>query len=109
METMMKIINALSALTAALQEFTEQTTNGYLGTFEEIYNPEKDKPQEETQEPDAPVIDRISVRAKLSTLTRNGYSDAVKELLRNHGADRLSAVPDEELPALMKEAELIGA
>ena len=42
METMVKIINALSALTAALQEFTEQTTNGYINTFEEIYNPEKD-------------------------------------------------------------------
>ena len=36
MEPMMKIINALAALTAALQEFTAQTTEGYINTFEEI-------------------------------------------------------------------------
>ena len=45
MEPMMKIINALAALTAALQEYTAQTTEGYINTFEEIYDPEKDEPQ----------------------------------------------------------------
>lgn len=34
MEPIMKVINALSALTAALQELTEQTTDNYLNTFE---------------------------------------------------------------------------
>lgn len=32
MEPIMKVINALSALTAALQEMTEQTTDNYLNT-----------------------------------------------------------------------------
>ena len=51
---------------------------------------------------------RADVRAKLAELTRLGFSDAVIELLQKHGAERFSAVADEELPALMKEAETIG-
>lgn len=53
-------------------------------------------------------IDRSEVRAKLAELTRLGFSDEVRELLQKHGAERLSAVPDTELPALLKEAEAIG-
>ena len=55
-----------------------------------------------------PPITRADVRAKLAELTRLGFSDAVKELLQKHGAERFSAVADTELPALMKEAETIG-
>ena len=45
MDPMMELVNALNALTAALQKFSSQTTNAYLDTFEEIYDPEKDEPQ----------------------------------------------------------------
>ena len=44
MDPMMELVNALNALTAALQKFSSQTTNAYLDTFEEIYDPEKDEP-----------------------------------------------------------------
>lgn len=37
MDPMMELVNALNALTAALQKFTSQTTNAYLATFEEIW------------------------------------------------------------------------
>ena len=33
MDPMMELVNALNALTAALQKFTSQTTNAYLDTF----------------------------------------------------------------------------
>jgi hypothetical protein len=48
MDPMMKVINALSDLVSALQELKQQATDGFLNTFEEIYNPEKDEHKEET-------------------------------------------------------------
>ena len=36
MDPMMELVNALNALTAALQKFSSQTTNAYLDTFEEM-------------------------------------------------------------------------
>lgn len=59
MEPIMKVINALSALTAALQEMTEQTTDNYLNTFETIYDPEKDKPVAE-EKPTPQTVDSYS-------------------------------------------------
>lgn len=109
MELMFEVINALNALTAALTKLTEQTTLKELDTFEEIYTPpEMQEQAEPTQEEAEPPITRADVRAKLADLTRQGFSDAVKELLQKHGAERFSAVADEELPALMKEAEAVG-
>ena len=46
---------------------------------------------------------------ELAELTRLGFSDEVKALLKKHGAERLSAVDDAEFPALMKEAEALGS
>lgn len=109
MEPMFEVINALNTLTAALTKLTEQTTQKELDTFEEIYTPPEIQEQAElTQEEAEPTITRADVRAKLAELTRQGFSDAVKELLKKHGAERFSAVVDEDLPALMKEAETIG-
>lgn len=107
MEPMFEVVNALNALTAALTKLTEQTTQKELDTFEEIYTPpEMQEQAEPTQE--EPPITRADVRAKLAELTRQGFSDAVKELLQKHGAERFSAIADEDLPALMKEAEAVG-
>lgn len=63
MDPMMELVNALNALTAALQKFTSQTTNAYLDTFEEIYDPEKD----ELQAAEAPKNSRHrSMKKRLS-------------------------------------------
>lgn len=53
-------------------------------------------------------IDRPTVKAKLAELMKQGLSAEVKELLQSHGAERFSEIQDEDLPALMKEAEAIG-
>ena len=90
MEPIMQLINTLNALNAAMQKLTEKMTSEYISTFEEICTGSE-------------------VRAKLAELTRLGFSDEVKALLQKHGAERLSAVDDAELPALMKEAEALGS
>ncbi|MCM1508464.1 MAG: rRNA biogenesis protein rrp5 [Ruminococcus flavefaciens] len=111
MEPMMKIINALSALTAALQEYTAQTTEKYLDTFEEIYNPETDEPQEtaakEQLEPEPQTVTFIELRSRLSEISRSGHTAEVKELLRKFGADKLSVVAESDYAALLTEAEVL--
>lgn len=111
METMMKIINALSALTAALQEFTAQTTEGYLNTFETIYDPEKDEPQEVTAKeqptPEQQTVTFVELRSRLSEISRNGHTAGVKELLQKYGADKLSDVAESDYTALLAEAEVL--
>ena len=111
METMMKIINALSALTAALQEFTAQTTEGYLNTFETIYVPEKDEPQETTAKeqaaPEQQTVTFVELRSRLSEISRNGHTAEVKELLSKFGADKLSDVAKSDYTALLAEAEVL--
>lgn len=96
--------DSLEALAQAL------ATNeiGKLEDYEEIYNPEKEEPQTEEQPVPVPTIDRPTVKAKLAELMKQGLSAEVKELLQSHGAERFSEIQDEDLPALMKEAEAIG-
>lgn len=111
METIMKIINALSALTAALQEFTAQTTEGYLNTFETIYDPEKDEPQETTAKeqtaPEQQTVTFVELRSRLSEISRNGHTAEVKEILSKFGADKLSDVAESDYTALLAEAEVL--
>ena len=106
MEPMMKIINALSALTAALQEFTEQTTNGYINTFEEIYNPEKDDaPPTEQPAPETKAVTFVELRSRLAEISRAGHTAEIKELIAKFGAEKLSDVAETDYAALLTEAE----
>ena len=103
---LLDIISDVRSLGDSLQAYADALTAsdkiGDLNDYEEIYTPPK------MQEQPEPVQAEPAVRAKLAELTRLGFSDAVKELLQQHGAERFSAVDDAELPALMKEAETIG-
>ena len=102
---LLDIISDVRSLGDSLQAYADALTTsdkiGDLNDYEEIYTPPEMQPEPVQAEP--PIT-----RAKLAELTRLGFSDAVKELLQKHGAERFSAVADTELPALMKEAETIG-
>ena len=45
------------------------------------------------------------VRAVLAAKSRDGYTEGVRELLKKHGARKLSEVPREEYKTLIAEAE----
>ena len=49
------------------------------------------------------------IRAILAAKSRAGFTAEVKELLKSHGADRLSEIDPKEYPALAKEAEVLDA
>ena len=103
METMVKIINALSALTAALQEYTAQTTDGYLATFEPIYEPTEEELQEIAPK-DEPVT-FVQLRGRLSEISRSGHTAEVKELIAKYGAEKLSDIAESDYAAVLAEAE----
>lgn len=110
MDVTMELVNALNALTAALQKFTAQTTDNYVNSFEEIYNPETDDaPVAEQQSTPATTVTIEEVRAVLSELSRAGKTAQVKELLKKHGGEKLSAVDPAEYPALLQEAGGLNA
>ena len=109
MEPMMKIINALAALTAALQEYTAQTTDGYLATFETIYEPTEEELQEiAPKEPPAPKdepVTFVQLRSRLSVLCRSGHTQEIKALIAKYGAEKLSDIAESDYAAVLAEAE----
>jgi hypothetical protein len=49
-----------------------------------------------------------TVRALLAEKSRAGHTTKVRELLKNHGAEKLSEINPSEYPALLAEAEELG-
>ena len=112
MDPMMELVNALNALTAALQKFTSQTTNAYLDTFEEIYNPEKDEPQaaeapkeQPTPKQEEATVTFVQFRSRLSEISRVGHTQEVKELIAKYSASKLSDIAESDYAAVLAEAE----
>lgn len=85
------IINAADAIRDAFSREDEQVSD----------------PQE-TEQRAACNYSLEDVRAVLLQKTRAGFKDAVKELLRAHGAERLPDIDPSEYSAIMSEAEEIG-
>ena len=110
MDPMMELVNALNALTAALQKFSSQTTNAYLDTFEEIYDPDKDEPQateapKEQPTPEQQTVTFVQLRSRLSEISRSGKTAEVKELIAKYGASKLSDIAESDYAAVLAEAE----
>lgn len=112
MDPIMELVNALNALTAALQKFTSQTTNAYLDTFEEIYDPEKDEPQaaeapkeQPTPKQEGATVTFVQLRSHLSEISRSGHTAEVKELIAKYGAEKLSDIAESDYAAVLAEAE----
>ena len=112
MDPMMELVNALNALTAALQKFSSQTTNAYLDTFEEIYDPDKDEPQaaeapkeQPTSKNEEATVTFVQLRSRLSEISRSGKTAEVKELIAKYGASKLSDIAESDYAAVLAEAE----
>ncbi len=112
MDPMMELVNALNALTAALQKFSSQTTNAYLDTFEEIYDPDKDEPQaaeapkeQPTPKQEEATVTFVQLRSRLSEISRSGHTQEVKELIAKYGAEKLSDLAESDYAAVLAEAE----
>lgn len=85
-----------------------------IGISEELTELEKQpikKSAAKMKEPEPPAKKELTleeVRAVLADKSRAGFTEQVKELLKKHGADKLSAVDPAEYKALLADAEVIG-
>ena len=62
----------------------------------------------EDTEPSQPAIKLETLRAKLGTISRAGYTDQIRDLLHKHGATHLSKVDPQDYETLLKEAEAMA-
>ena len=63
------------------------------------------------KDPEPPAEKELTleeVRAVLADKSRAGFTEQVKELLKKHGADKLSAIDPAEYKALLADAEVLG-
>ena len=60
-----------------------------------------------TDEAPAPILEEV--RTALAELSRNGLTAEVREHIKKHGADRLSALNLAKYGAVLKEAESLGS
>lgn len=63
---------------------------------------------EEQETPVEKIPTLEDVRAVLADKSRAGFTEQVRELLKKHGADKLSAVDPAEYKALLADAEVLG-
>lgn len=101
-------MSKMSELSAVLDALIEcgKTLTKTAEQFRSLYS--AGKPLQKPEEP-APAknVSLEEVRAVLAEKSRAGKTAAVKELLRKHGADKLSDIDPAEFPELLKEAEVL--
>jgi hypothetical protein len=88
-EAIHQVILALRALTDSLTALNEEPTP---------------KPQVENQ---APTYSLEDVRAVLAEISRSGKREAVQQLLREFGVQKLSELDSARYPVLLEAAEAI--
>ncbi len=70
------------------------------------------KPTEESPEPPKPAETKtfsfIEVRKAFAAKAHAGCTEQIRALLRRYGADKLSAVKEEDYPKLMNDLEAIS-
>lgn len=80
------------------------------GIFEDTESSVKEtkKLTESKVENPEPQITLEQVRAVLAEKSNEGYTAQVRELLKKHGADRLSSIDPLEYASLLADAEVLG-
>lgn len=86
-----------------------ETTKESISEEAPKQEPVQDVPttKEAPTEPAAPVYEMSDVRKILADKSRKGYTDKVKAILEAHGVKKLSALPESEYAAVVKEAEAL--
>ena len=70
--------------------------------------PEPVPPPEEVVEAPAQVYTFAEVRKAFAAKSHAGYTDQIRDLIARYGADKLSAIGEENYPALMADLEAIA-
>ena len=102
MDNVMQLVNALNAVAQAIDRLSQKDAEKVIEIFEPVCDAEPAKPEPVKE------VSLAEVRTVLAEKSRAGFKAEVKELLKKHGADKMSDIPTSEYEALLKEAELLG-
>jgi len=107
-DTAVQVVRDLRIATKALYDATNAIT-AYLGVSVEqlkLNTPAEPVKAETAPEPTAPETPTLEqVRGILADKSRNGHTEAVREILLKHGGSKLSELPPDCYPELLKDAE----
>jgi hypothetical protein len=65
------------------------------------------QPKTEISAPEKKPFTLETVRATLADKSREGFSDAIRELIKKHGVEKLSEIDPTEYPALLAEVKVM--
>ena len=98
-------IAGLCDAAAALKMAADSLTALFSGDVETEV---ESQPTPVAADPIEKLIPLESVRAVLAEKSRAGYTAEVRDLLKKHGAEKLSAVDPASYAALLADAEVLG-
>lgn len=98
----------MSELALLLDEFREanRRANELAEEISAMLSGEEPPPHEKAKEVKPLTLEEV--RAVLADKSRNGYTEQIRELLKKHGADRLSAIDPANYQALLEEVEALN-
>ena len=104
-------MSKMSELSQVLSELKDcgQTLMNIADSLSELFSSTSDEhetPVPQKEEP-KPAHSFVEVRKKFAEMSRAGHTDALKELLKKHGADKLSSIDPSQYAALLADAEAI--
>lgn len=107
MSKMSELAMVLDELTACGEKLTE-TARTIRKMFMETEEPEQTQEQPAPAEPEVKKYTFTEVRKAFSAKSHAGYTDQIRSLIGKYGADKLSAVKEEDYPTLMAELEAMA-
>ena len=104
-------MSKMSELSQALSELKDcgQTLMNIADSLTELFSStsaDHETPAPPTEEA-KPEYSFVEVRKKFVDKSRAGYTEALKELLKKYGAEKLSSVDPSQYAALLADAEAI--
>ena len=103
------LVDELKKCGETLISISEELTGMFSSAKTEKQSAKKNVSKGEEQKESVEKIPTLEdVRAVLADKSRAGFTEQVKELLKKHGADKLSAVDPTEYKALLADAEVLG-
>ena len=103
------LVDELKKCGETLISISEELTGLFSSTESEKQPAKKSTAKKNESEPPAEKeLTLEEVRAVLADKSRAGFAEQVRELLKKHGADKLSAVDPAEYKALLADAEVLG-
>ena len=109
-EVLKRLTNNIALVGLTLAKFADMEDRFTVMDVEETENAKEEPETREPVEAETEVEEVVSfeeVKEKLVEASKAGFKDQMKELILSYGYDRLSDIPTEFYPDIMKKVEAI--